>query len=189
MVVSIKPESREIPKRTDWATPLVVYQIIDLLYGPFTLDPCASAGNAKCDKFFTVDDDGLAQSWAGNSCWLNPPYGKELPLWAEKGVREMDENGVYSVFLIPPRVGTPWFQELCKRAREVRFLRGRVPFVDPAGNRTSPQDDNCIVILDPKLNSPAHETWFTFWDWKESILLNFGADALREVLPSYKEAA
>ena len=29
----------------------------------FTLDPCANRFNAKCQKYYTMDDNGLEQSW------------------------------------------------------------------------------------------------------------------------------
>lgn len=156
-----------------------MFDIINFQFGPFTLDPCASAENAKCKKFFTKEQDGLKHSWAGERVWLNPPYGKELPLWAAKAVREMREYGTYSVFLIPPRVGTPWLQDLCKEADLVRFLRGRVAFNDPAGNRTSPMDDSCLVILDPASGDRAVQ--FSFWDWKADILRHLGEEAYRSV--------
>lgn len=41
---------------------------------PFTLDVAAAAHNTKCDRYFTRADDGLAQSWAGERIWCNPPY-------------------------------------------------------------------------------------------------------------------
>ena len=45
----------------------------------FDLDPasCAAANkrvNAK--RYFTVDDDGLAQPWVANTVWLNHPFGR-----------------------------------------------------------------------------------------------------------------
>lgn len=177
--VSIPKESRKTEKRYDWATPKAVFDIINRKYGPFTLDPCASAENAKCDTFFTKEQNGLKQSWAGHRVFLNPPYGLELREWAEKAVFERAANRVHSVMLIPPRVGTPWFQDLCEFASEVYFLRGRVAFIDPAGHRTSPMDDNCVIALDPRVVPGS--TKFEFWDWKETIRLKLGEEAYRSV--------
>lgn len=50
----------------------------------FTLDPCATPENAKCAKFFTEADDGLAQDWSDETVWLNPPYGKTIGSWMKK---------------------------------------------------------------------------------------------------------
>lgn len=47
-------------------------------FGPFNLDAAASPHNAKCSRFFTVEDDGLAQPWGEwpdmGRVWCNPPY-------------------------------------------------------------------------------------------------------------------
>jgi hypothetical protein len=92
----------------------------------------------------------------------------------------MRERGVYSVYLIPPRVGTPWFQDFCMWASEVVFLRGRVAFMDPAGKRTSPMDDNCLVVLDP-WKRYARTPTLSFWDWKADIREQLGEEAYRSV--------
>jgi hypothetical protein len=43
----------------------------------FTLDPCANTVNAKCRKYFTPEQDGLAQSWQGEVVFMNPPFGPQ----------------------------------------------------------------------------------------------------------------
>ena len=52
-----------------WATPPAVFEQLDSEFH-FNLDPCADAGNHKCEKYFTKEDDGLAQSWGGVSRFL-----------------------------------------------------------------------------------------------------------------------
>ena len=59
------------------------------MFGPldarfqFTIDVAAAAHNAKCERFYSIEDDGLAQSWAGERVWCNPPYSNIRP-WVEK---------------------------------------------------------------------------------------------------------
>jgi phage N-6-adenine-methyltransferase len=61
--------------RTDlWATPQDFFDRLNAEFR-FTLDVCATPENAKCTRYFTRADDGLAQSWTG-VCWMNPPYGR-----------------------------------------------------------------------------------------------------------------
>ncbi len=60
----------------EWATPQDFFDKCNEEFGSFTLDPCATAENAKCARFFTKETDGLAQVWSG-ICWMNPPYGRE----------------------------------------------------------------------------------------------------------------
>lgn len=60
--------------KMDWATPQAFFDALDAEFH-FTLDPCASPGNAKCGKFYTIADNGLEQDWAGETVFCNPPYG------------------------------------------------------------------------------------------------------------------
>jgi len=45
----------------EWATPQQFYNELNEEFH-FTLDPCATKENAKCEKYYTEEDDGLAQS-------------------------------------------------------------------------------------------------------------------------------
>lgn len=67
-----------------WATPQQFFDELQLKYN-FSLDVCAVAENAKCKKFFTPEQDGLKQTWEG-SCWMNPPYGREIGRWVKKSI-------------------------------------------------------------------------------------------------------
>lgn len=67
----------------EWSTPQDFFDKLDDEFH-FTLDPCATKENAKCSKFFTKDDQGLIQSWGKEIVFCNPPYGKEIKLWARK---------------------------------------------------------------------------------------------------------
>lgn len=49
-----------------WATPQDFFDKLDAEFH-FTLDPCALLSNAKCNKFYTPDDNGLLQDWGGRS--------------------------------------------------------------------------------------------------------------------------
>lgn len=59
----------------EWSTPQDLFDKLDAEFG-FTLDVCAQPFNAKCKKFFTPDDDGLAQDWGGETAFCCPPSGK-----------------------------------------------------------------------------------------------------------------
>ena len=58
----------------DWWTPQWVFDMLDQEFG-FEIDVCASAENAKCQRFFSREDNALDQEWTG-VCWMNPPYGR-----------------------------------------------------------------------------------------------------------------
>jgi phage N-6-adenine-methyltransferase len=70
--------------KTDlWSTPQDFFDKLNEEFN-FTLDVCATPENAKCLRFYTVEDDGLAQSWTG-TVWCNPPYGRTISKWIQKG--------------------------------------------------------------------------------------------------------
>jgi hypothetical protein len=55
-----------------WETPQALFDALHAEFG-FTLDVCALATNAKSDRFFTPDQDGLLQDWGQEVCWCNAP--------------------------------------------------------------------------------------------------------------------
>ena len=57
--------------RDDWETPRWLFDKLDAVWH-FTLDPASNGRNALCEKFFTKEDDGLAQSWGGAFCVPQP---------------------------------------------------------------------------------------------------------------------
>ena len=72
----------------EWYTPR---PLIEKLGVEFDLDPASStAANTliQAKNIFTKEDDGLKQDWYGN-VWLNPPYGKDVPIWLEKAIYEI----------------------------------------------------------------------------------------------------
>lgn len=47
-----------------WRTPEWLFQAINKLYGPIVLDLFTDGQNAKCQRFFTAEDNALRQDWA-----------------------------------------------------------------------------------------------------------------------------
>lgn len=111
-----------------WATPQDFYDELNREFH-FTLDPCATADNAKCEKFFTVEDDGLKQDWTGETVFCNPPYGRAIKAWVKKCYEESRKPDTTVVMLIPARTDTSYFHDyIYHKAREIRFIRGRLRF-------------------------------------------------------------
>ena len=59
-------------KTDDWATPQEFFDELNREFH-FNLDPAADENNHKCDKYFTVKENGLLQSWGGIFCILQSP--------------------------------------------------------------------------------------------------------------------
>ena len=70
--------------KNDWATPQELFDELDAEFH-FTLDPCATPETAKCAKFYTEEDNGLAQDWTGETVFCNPPYSDQQQTeWVKK---------------------------------------------------------------------------------------------------------
>ena len=127
------PPSTGAPQRSvhfssatgEWETPQGLFDELDRIFGGFTLDPCATAENAKCTRFFTKENDGLIQAWTGK-VFMNPPYGREIGQWVRKAWTE-SLKGTLVVCLLPARVDTRWWHEYAKKGH-VYFLQGRLKF-------------------------------------------------------------
>jgi phage N-6-adenine-methyltransferase len=125
----------------EWETPDVFFQHTNKLYGPFTLDVCATAENAKCSKYYTKDADGLKQDWSNEICWMNPPYGADIKKWMKKAYEE-SLNGTRIVCLVPSRTDTAWWHEYAAKGKCV-FIRGRLKF---KGAESSAPFPSALVI-------------------------------------------
>ena len=115
-------------KNEVWATPQDFYDELNKEFN-FTLDPCANSNNAKCNKYFTEEQDGLVQDWEGHVVFCNPPYGRKIYNWVKKCFNESKKPNTTVVMLIPARTDTKYFHEfIYHKAKEIRFIKGRLKF-------------------------------------------------------------
>jgi len=140
--------------RDDWETPQDLFDELNREFG-FTLDVCATAENAKCAKYYTPTEDGLAQDWTGDVVFCNPPYGCKQDQWIRK-CGEHGNGGGVAVMLLPARTDTARFHDLILRKAEIRFIRGRLTF---AGARNPAPFPSMIVIFRSKNKN--YESHFT----------------------------
>ena len=117
----------------DWATPQGLYDQLNKEFN-FNCDPCPLGGVEYMN--------GLEMEW-GTSTFCNPPYGKEISRWTSKAVEEANK-GKTIVLLIPSRTDTKWFQNDIMKAKEIRFIKGRLKF---GGSKTSAPFPSAIAIF------------------------------------------
>lgn len=125
-------------RSTTWEDFLPLHQ-----HFAFSIDVAASAENAKLPRFYTRADDGLAQSWAGERVWCNPPYSVIRP-WVEKAWQEVGAELV-AMLLPANRTEQTWWQDLVEPYRDqpgsrlrTRFYPGRWRFVAAGDDRIRP---------------------------------------------------
>ena len=131
----------------DYGTPQKLFNELNEEFH-FDVDVCASANNAKCHRYFSIEENGLLQDWTEfKTCYMNPPYGRKIIDWVEKAYNT-SINGTTVVCLLPARTDTKWFHDYCLKG-EIRFLRGRLKFND--GKNPAPFP-SMIVIFKGKDN-------------------------------------
>ncbi len=132
-------------KTGEWATPQEFFDKLNWRFGPFDLDPCADAANAKCAKFYTMQDDGLSQSWEGHNSFINPPYGRGIEKWIKKAYEESRKENTKVVMLIPARTDTKYWHQYVMRADEIHFVKGRLKFGDSENAAPFP---SAVIVFD-----------------------------------------
>ena len=128
-------------QRGDWKTPKALYQALDAEFH-FDHDPCPVKPKAN----------GLDSEW-GKINFVNPPYGKAITKWIQKGYEE-NLKGKMVVFLLPSRTDTRWWHEYIMKATEIRFIRGRLRFDDQKNPAPFP---SAVVIFKPKYGKPSRQ--------------------------------
>lgn len=169
--VRTKNNPRDIKQRgcvdddtDDRETPASIYGPLHAEFG-FTLDVAAAAHNAKCERYFDRASNGLAQSWAGECVWCNPPYSA-LRSWTEKAFAEVAKGCLRVVMLLPAnRSEQIFWQDLIEPSRDrpgsgviTRNLRGRPRFerngapIQDAKKTTMVPPFGCVlVIIEPAM--------------------------------------
>lgn len=124
-----------------WNTPADFLDVVRRALGPIALDPCSNEGSivaARVEWRLERDGDSLGRPWTighllgrrgpqGGPIFVNPPYGRELPLWAQK-IDDEARRGAEIVTLVPARTETQWFDLLRERGDAI-CLRGRLTFL------------------------------------------------------------
>lgn len=129
----------------------------------FTIDVAALPHNTKLPRYFTPEQDGLAQSWAGERVWCNPPYSDIEP-WVQKAWAEIEDDdrgylpgGAKLIVMLLPanRTEQGWWQRQVEPYRDrrgfrVEFLAGRPRFIKHGFDRVEPNQRppfGCCLLI------------------------------------------
>lgn len=137
-------------KNMCWCTPQDFFDKLNEEFD-FVLDAAATKENAKCRLYYTPETDGLSQSWdCGGAVFCNPPYGREIGKWVEKAYREASAGGRKKcpiVLLIPARTDTIYFHKYIYNKAEIRFIQGRLKFIDESGKAREAAPFPSMVVV------------------------------------------
>ena len=135
----------------EWYTPMEYIEMAREVMGGIDLDPASSEmanETVGASKYFTVDDDGLAQCWAGR-VWMNPPYSAGLvDAFAAKLVSEYTRGAVdEAIVLVNNATETKWFQGMAIHCSAICFLGSRVRFWSPDSRVGAPLQGQAVLYM------------------------------------------
>jgi site-specific DNA-methyltransferase (adenine-specific) len=124
-------------KRQDWETPWWLFDLLDDEFD-FTVDAAANDQNAKMDRYWTEEIDGLAQDWIGETLFINPPFrARDLKKWTERAWHASRDALTRVVMVVPVKADQSWWHEFAIKT-EIRFIKGRIKFVGAKNTITGP---------------------------------------------------
>ena len=150
----------------NWETPQKVFDTLNEIFD-FTLDVCATPETSKCGLFFSTAENALEQSWEGYSCYMNPPYGKEIIQWVRKASQEQHKPNTTVVALLPNRTDTDWYQEYVTKARYLIIIRHRLRF---SNSKNSAPFPSVVAVFCQKSCSLCGKCQFPGWEVTRSLL-------------------
>ena len=119
--------------KDEWRTPDYIFNPLNDAFG-FTLDAAATQENAKVEKFYTFVDEsnnGIANSWQGETVFCNSPYTEgQYATWIKKASEELTLKCT-SVLLLPGSWETKAFETVWARAKYMIFPYKRIKFEHP----------------------------------------------------------
>lgn len=152
----------------NWLTPPELFRLLDHEFG-FVLDASASPGHQKCDWFITPEEDALKTPWEGRAVWCNPPYS----LMAQFVYRAWEQCQTHrnTIVLLIPAYTDPayWYECIVPYADEIRFLCGRVSFLENGAKKTSARFPSVVIVFRwraGEMKKPPHIWW---WKWKAAL--------------------
>lgn len=130
--------------------------------GIIDLDPASSAEaneTVQANRFFTLEDDGLAQDWQADSLWFNPPYARgDIEAFVGKLVAELDNIGL-ALGITHNATETIWCQTLLAQSAAICLLNSRVHFPTPGEGGNSGGLRGQVVFLLGKQGTSAIESF------------------------------
>lgn len=154
----------------NWRTPPEFFEVCDHEFG-FFLDAAASPENTLCVGCITEKDNALLTPWvfdyAPGPVWCNPPYSLIGP-FVKRAYEQSEEHGITCCVLLPAYTDPRYWSDYVMKAHEVRFLKGRLSFLDEdGGKRTSARFPSVLVVFKKIVGAhygKSPNQWV--WDWR-----------------------
>lgn len=160
----------------NWHTPPELYALLNAEFG-FQCDAAATAHNTFCGLWCGLDSvpggfayDALTSDWSfggqAQRVYCNPPYSK-MGAFVRRAWQQCQEHHLTVVLLIPAYTDPGyWYDCIVPHADEIRFLVGRVNFLENGAKKQSARFPSVVVVFryrPGEMRKPPHIWW---WKWK-----------------------
>lgn len=146
-------------------TPPELFRVLNEEFA-FDLDAAANATNALCARWIDDAADALRTDWAGEMVWVNPPYSR-LPAFVIRAWQQCQARRNTIVLLIPAYTDPGyWWDVIVPHADEIRFLRGRVSFLDRGQAKTSARFPSVVIVFRWRRGAQRGSPRVWWWDWR-----------------------
>lgn len=135
----------------EWYTPARYIELVRTVLGEIDLDPASNPHAQKtvrAGRFYTKEDDGLSQPWAGR-VFIGPPYSAALvKRFITRLIHEYDAGRVTSaIALVNNCTDTSWCQSLMRASSATCFTSGRIPFERVDGAKFATRQGQIFALL------------------------------------------
>lgn len=142
--------------KCEWYTPVEHLELARRVLGTIDLDPAScefAQRRVRARRYYTIEDDGLAQDWAGR-IWLNPPYSQpEIVHFVQKLVASFLSGPVTEAILLTSNyTDTAWFHHAESACAAICFTRGRIRFEDKNSAIAAPVNGHSFFYYGPRVD-------------------------------------
>jgi len=138
-----------------WQTPKELFNMLNKEFR-FNCDVACSDDNRLVNEDWITEGENalsFSKNW-GSVNWCNPPYSNVAP-WVNKANLE-HMNGKTTVMLVPADTSVKWFRDAYKSCNEVRFISGRISFINPETQKPVNGNNKGSVLFIWRAHSKSH---------------------------------
>lgn len=155
-----------------WHTPPELYKLLDQEFA-FDLDAACHRENALANYVITEGQDALTTEWqvwpSVRAVWCNPPYSK-MDAFVRRAWEQCQAHRLTVVLLIPAYTDPGyWWDVIVPHADEIRFLKGRVNFLENGEQRQNARFPSVVVVFKWRAGIMQAFPRVTWWDWKSAV--------------------
>lgn len=133
----------------EWFTPAQYIEAARAVLGVIDLDPASNSvaqQTVQAKRYYTIDDDGLSQPWAGR-VWMNPPWGSLAKEFAVRLLAEFEAGNVTAAITLlnAHSTDTPYMQALLRNGPAC-FTDHRIDYIAGGGQDASSSTHGSVFV-------------------------------------------